>query len=53
LVEQAITLAVNLSGQFTAAPSFSAGALAVGFAVAVGLGFGIAALHPYNLHVAS
>ena len=37
-----IALAVNLSGQIRAAPSFSAAALAVGFALAVGLFFGIA-----------
>jgi putative ABC transport system permease protein len=37
-----IAMAVNLSGQIKAAPSFSAAALAVGFAVAVGLFFGIA-----------
>jgi putative ABC transport system permease protein len=37
-----IALAVNLSGQFTAAPSVGAAALAVGFAMAVGLFFGIA-----------
>jgi putative ABC transport system permease protein len=37
-----IALAVNLSGQIRAAPSLSAAALAVGFAMAVGLFFGIA-----------
>jgi putative ABC transport system permease protein len=37
-----IALVVNLSGQIKAAPSFSAAALAVGFALAVGLFFGIA-----------
>jgi putative ABC transport system permease protein len=37
-----IALAVNLSGQFTATPSVSAAALAVGFAMAIGLFFGIA-----------
>jgi putative ABC transport system permease protein len=37
-----IALAVNLSGQIRAAPSFSAAALAVGFAMTVGLFFGIA-----------
>jgi putative ABC transport system permease protein len=37
-----IALGVNLSGLITAAPSLSAAALAVGFAVAVGLFFGIA-----------
>jgi putative ABC transport system permease protein len=37
-----IALTVNLSGQIKAAPSFSAAALAVGFALAVGLFFGIA-----------
>jgi putative ABC transport system permease protein len=37
-----IALAVNLSGQFKAAPTFGAAALAVGFAMAVGLFFGIA-----------
>ena len=37
-----IAFAVNLSGQFTASPSLDAAALAVGFAMAVGLFFGIA-----------
>ena len=37
-----IALAVNLSGQIRAAPSFGAAALAVGFAMTVGLFFGIA-----------
>jgi putative ABC transport system permease protein len=37
-----IALAVNLSGQIRAAPSLGAAALAVGFAMAVGLFFGIA-----------
>ncbi len=37
-----IALVVNLSGQIHAAPSFGATALAVGFALAVGLFFGIA-----------
>ncbi|MBK9710847.1 MAG: ABC transporter permease [Kouleothrix sp.] len=37
-----IALVVNLTGLMTAVPSFSAAALAVGFAMAVGLGFGIA-----------
>jgi putative ABC transport system permease protein len=37
-----IALAVNLSGLINAAPSLSAAALAVGFAMAVGLFFGIA-----------
>jgi len=37
-----IALGVNLSGLITAAPSLSAAALAVGFALAVGLFFGIA-----------
>jgi putative ABC transport system permease protein len=37
-----IALAVNLSGLITAAPSLGAAALAVGFALAVGLFFGIA-----------
>jgi putative ABC transport system permease protein len=37
-----IALLVNLSGQFRAAPSLGAAALAVGFALAVGLFFGIA-----------
>jgi putative ABC transport system permease protein len=37
-----IALAVNLTGLITAALSFSAAALAVGFAMAVGLFFGIA-----------
>ncbi|HEY3229148.1 MAG TPA: ABC transporter permease [Roseiflexaceae bacterium] len=42
LVGVLIALAVNLSGQIRAAPTFSAAALAVGFAMAVGLFFGIA-----------
>jgi putative ABC transport system permease protein len=37
-----IALAVNLSGQITAAPSVGAAALAMGFALAIGLFFGIA-----------
>jgi len=37
-----IAVAVNLSGLITAAPSLDAAALAVGFAMAVGLFFGIA-----------
>jgi putative ABC transport system permease protein len=37
-----IALAVNLSGLIRAAPSLDAAALAVGFAMAVGLFFGIA-----------
>jgi putative ABC transport system permease protein len=37
-----IALAVNLSGLIKAAPSMSAAALAVGFALAIGLFFGIA-----------
>jgi putative ABC transport system permease protein len=37
-----IALAVNLSGQIKAAPTLSSAALAVGFAMAVGLFFGIA-----------
>lgn len=37
-----IALIVNASGQMKASPSFGAAALAVGFAVAVGLFFGIA-----------
>ena len=37
-----IALAVNLSGSFTAAPSVGAAALAVGFAMVIGLFFGIA-----------
>jgi len=37
-----IALTVNLSGQIKAAPSLGAAALAVGFAMAVGLFFGIA-----------
>jgi putative ABC transport system permease protein len=37
-----IALGVNLSGQFSAAPSLSAAALAVGTAMAIGLFFGIA-----------
>jgi putative ABC transport system permease protein len=37
-----IAMAVNLSGQIRAAPSLSAAGLAVGFAMAVGLFFGIA-----------
>ncbi len=37
-----IALAVNLSGSFTATPSVSAAALAVGFAMVIGLFFGIA-----------
>jgi putative ABC transport system permease protein len=37
-----IALAVNLSGQFTAQLSVGAAALAVGFAMAIGLFFGIA-----------
>src|SRR4030095_165625 len=37
-----IALAVNLSGLITTAPSLGAAALAVGFAMAIGLFFGIA-----------
>jgi len=37
-----IALAVNLSGQIKAAPTFGAAALALGFSMAVGLFFGIA-----------
>jgi putative ABC transport system permease protein len=37
-----IALAVNLSGLITTAPSVGAAALAVGFAMAIGLFFGIA-----------
>jgi putative ABC transport system permease protein len=37
-----IALAVNLSGLIRAAPSLDAAALAIGFAMAVGLFFGIA-----------